>query len=269
MPTAIITGSSQGIGKATALLFARKGYDLVLTARSPEVLEATAAEVRAIGTKVLAVPCDVSQEAEVNNLISKALEYFGSIDVLINNAGVCMSGPIENTSLDDWHRVIDVNLWGYIHTIHAILPHFLVRSAGTIINVGSIGGKLPLPEMTVYCTSKYAITGLTETLRIELKPKGIHIGAVHPSATDSNFMERAQFRGSNEQEAEKRRNSMSSLLKSPAASKPEDVADAVWDAVKHQKDEVVVGSGSFMSAAYKFFPGLMQMAMQTSKSAIS
>ncbi|MDY6902985.1 MAG: SDR family oxidoreductase [Cyanobacteriota bacterium] len=266
MPNAIITGGSQGIGKATALLFARKGYDLVLTSRTAETLETTAAEVRAIGTKVLAVPCDVSQEAEVNNLISKALEYFGSIDVLINNAGVCMTGPIENTSLDDWHRVIDVNLWGYIHAIHAILPHFLVRSAGTIINVGSIGGKLPLPEMTVYCTSKYAITGLTETLRIELKPKGIHVGAVHPSATNSNFMERAQFRGSSEQEAEKRRNSMASFLESPAASKPEDVANAVWDAVNHNKDEIIVGSGSIMSAAYKFFPGLMQFAMQTSKS---
>jgi len=265
MPSAIITGGSQGIGKATALLFARQGYDLVLSARQAETLEATAAEVRAIGTKVLTVTCDVSKEAEVNNLISKALEYFGSIDVLINNAGVCMTGPIENTSMDDWKRVIDVNLWGYIHTIHSLLPHFLVRSAGTIINVGSIGGKLPLPEMTVYCTSKYAITGLTETLRLELKPKGIHVGAVHPSATNSNFMERAQFRGSSEQEAEKRRNSMTSFLESPAASKPEDVANAVWDAVKHRKDEVVVGSGSVMSAAYKFFPGLMQFAMQTSK----
>jgi short-subunit dehydrogenase len=269
MPSAIITGGSQGIGKATAILFARKGYDLVITARKPEVLEAAAAEVRAIGTKVLALPCDVSQEEDVNTLISKALEYFGSIDVLINNAGVCMSGPIEHTTLSDWHRIIDVNLWGYIHTIHAILPHFIARGTGTIINVGSIGGKLPLPEMTVYCTSKYAITGLTETLRLELKPKGIHVGAVHPGATNSNFMERAQFRGSSEQEAEKRRNSMSSFLKSPAASKPEDVADAVWDAVKHQKDEVVVGSGSVMSAAYKFFPGLMQFAMQTSLTANS
>ncbi|MBE9215110.1 SDR family oxidoreductase [Plectonema cf. radiosum LEGE 06105] len=265
MPSAIITGGSQGIGKSSALLFARKGYDLILTARSPEILSATAAEVSKIGTKVLAIPCDVSQEAEVNILISKALESFGSIDVLINNAGVCMTGPIEHTSLSDWHRVIDVNLWGYIHTIHALLPHFLQRQKGTIVNVGSIGGKLPLPEMTVYCTSKYAITGLTETLRLELKPKGIHVSAVHPSATDSNFMERAQFRGSSAQEAEKRRNSMSNFLKSPAASKPEDVADAIWNAVKHQKDEIVVGSGSFMSAAYKFFPGLMQFAMQTSK----
>ncbi|MEB3217710.1 MAG: SDR family oxidoreductase [Nostocales cyanobacterium 94392] len=265
MPSAIITGGSQGIGKSSALLFARKGYDLVITARSPEILSATAAEVSKIGTKVLAIPCDVSQEAEVNILISKALEFFGSIDVLINNAGVCMTGPIEHTTLSDWHRVIDVNLWGYIHTIHAILPHFLQRQKGTIVNVGSIGGKLPLPEMTAYCTSKYAITGLTETLRLELKSKGIHVSAVHPSATDSNFMERAQFRGSSEQEAEKRRTSMNSFLKSPAASKPEDVADAIWDAVKYQKDEIVVGSGSFMSAAYKFFPGLMQFAMQTSK----
>ena len=265
MPSAIITGGSQGIGKETALLFARKGYDLVLTARQAETLEATAAEVRAVGTKVLAVTCDVSQEVEVNSLISKALENFGSIDVLINNAGVCMTGPIENTSLSDWHRVMDVNVWGYIHTIHALLPHFLERGNGTIVNVGSIGGKFPLPEMTVYCASKYAVTGLTETLRLELKPKGIHVGAVHPSATNSNFMERAQFRGSSEQEAEKRRNSMASFLESPAASKPEDVANAIWDAVKHQKDEVVVGSGSIMSAAYKFFPGLMQFAMQTSK----
>ncbi|MEO0687151.1 MAG: SDR family oxidoreductase [Cyanobacteria bacterium J06649_11] len=265
MSSAIITGGSQGIGKATALLFARKGYDLVLTARSPEILEATAAEVRSIGSKVLAIPCDVTKEEEVNSLVSQAVEYFGSIDLLINNAGVCMTGPVENTSLDDWKRVIDVNVWGYIHTIHAILPHFLVQSAGTIINVGSIGGKLPLPEMTAYCTSKYAITGLTETLRIELKPKGIHVGAVHPSATNSDFMERAQFRGSSEEEAEKRRQSMSSFLESPAASKPEDVANAVWDAVKYKKDEIVVGSGSFMTAAYKFFPGLMQFAMQTSR----
>ncbi|MEL6162596.1 MAG: SDR family oxidoreductase, partial [Cyanobacteria bacterium J06628_3] len=256
---------SQGIGKATALLFAQKGYDLVLTSRTADTLEATAAEVREVGSKVLAIPCDVSQEAEVNNLISKAVEYFGSIDVLINNAGVCMTGPIENTSLDDWKRVIDVNVWGYIHTVNAILPHFLFRSAGTIINVGSIGGKLPLPEMTVYCTSKYAITGLTETLRIELKPKGIHVGVVHPSATNSNFMERAQFRGSSDEEAEKRRNSMASFLESPAASKPEDVANAVWDAVKYKKDEIVVGTGSLMTAAYKFFPGLIQFAMQTSR----
>ena len=129
MPSAIITGGSQGIGKATALLFARKGYDLVLSARSPEVLEATVAEVGKIGIKVLAVKCDVSQEAEVNALISKALENFGSIDVLINNAGICMTGPIENTSLSDWHRVMDVNVWGYIHTIHALLPHFLQLGA--------------------------------------------------------------------------------------------------------------------------------------------
>lgn len=265
MPSAIITGGSQGIGKATAFLFARKGYDLVLTARSAEVLEATATEVGKIGTKVLAVPCDVSREEEVNSLISKALECLGSIDVLINNAGICMTGPIENTSLSDWHRVMDVNVWGYIHTIHALLPHFLERGKGTIVNVGSIGGKFPLPEMTVYCASKYAVTGLTETLRLELKPKGIHVCAVHPSATNSDFMERAQFRGSSEQEAEKRRNSMSSFLESSLASKPQDVADAIWDAVKYQKDEIVVGSGAIMSAAYKFFPGLIQLAMQTSR----
>jgi short-subunit dehydrogenase len=265
-PTVIITGASQGIGKATALLFAQKGYDVVLAARNSERLEAVAAEVQKLGQKALPIPTDVSKVEQVNDLIEKALNFYPHIDVLVNNAGICMTGPMEYTSLADWQQMMETNFWGYLYTIQALLPHFLQRGTGTIVNVGSVGGKVPLPYMTAYCTSKYAVTGLTDTLRLELKPKGIHVCAVQPSVTNSDFMERSQFRGKDEQEAQKYRQQMSDVLTSQIASQPQDVAQAIWDVVKNRKDEAIVGSGSILANIYRFFPGLIQRLMQRSTS---
>jgi short-subunit dehydrogenase len=242
--TVIITGASQGIGKATALLFAQKGYDLVLAARQSEKLDALAEDIRGMGRKVLAIPTDVTDLDQVNDLVEKAINHFDIIDVLVNNAGICMTAPMSGTSISDWQKILDVNLWGYIYTIQAILPHFLKRQTGTIINVGSFGGKMPLPNMTAYCTSKYAVTGLTETLHLELEPKGIHVCGVHPSVTNSDFLERAVFRGEKDSQAEETRQQMKELLKSPMASQPQDVAEAIWKAVKYPQREVIVGSGN-------------------------
>jgi short-subunit dehydrogenase len=166
--TALITGASQGIGKATALLFAKNGYDLIITARTKDSLDSTAEQIKSYGRQVLAITTDVSDRSAVEELVNLGIEQFSAIDVLINNAGICMSAPMAETSIEDWERIINVNLWGYIYTIKALLPHFLARKQGNIINVGSFGGKVPLPKMTAYCTSKFAITGLTETLRLEL-----------------------------------------------------------------------------------------------------
>jgi short-subunit dehydrogenase len=258
-PTALITGGSQGIGKATALLFARKGYDLVLTARHIDTLENAAQELQNLGCPApLVVPCDVTDPYKVNALVEKALERYGYIDVLINNAGIFVEGPVEQFSLDDWHSVIDLNLWGYIHTIHALLPHFLQRKTGTIVNVSSIGGKVPTPYIVPYCTSKFGVTGLTEGLHAELKPKGIHVCGIYPNLVKSSLMERAIFRGKDEQDTQTRRKQLDTILKTPAIEKPEDVANAIWDAVKNHKSEVLVGSANFSQALYRLFPGLMQ-----------
>ena len=264
MVTVLITGASQGIGRATACLFADNGYDVVLAARNAERLNRVAEEIRAKGRKALAVPTDISQVEQVNVLVEKALDTFGSIDVLVNNAGICMNGEMAQTTLEDWRQIIDINLWGYIYTLHALLPQFIERRAGTIINVGSFGGKVPLPKMTAYCTSKFAVTGLTETLRLELEPKGIHVCAVHPSVTNSDFLERTIFRG---EEASQQREQMSSLLSSPVASQSEDVAKVILKMVKHPQSEVVVGSAAVPTAAYRFVPGLTEWLMkQTTKS---
>ncbi len=256
--TVLITGASQGIGKATTLLFASKGYDLILAARQADRLEAVATEVRSLGREALAVPTDVRDPEQVNALVQKALAHYGSIDVLINNAGIYLLGPVEEFLLSDWHQAIDTNLWGYIHTIHALLPHFLERGTGTIVNVSSIGGKVPIPYQVPYTASKYAVTGLTESLQAELKPKGIQVCGVHPNFIKTDLMERAIFRGKDEQDAQERQDLVEKALKSPLLETPEKVAHAIWNAVKNQRSDVMVGSANVSNAAYKLFPGAMQ-----------
>ncbi len=253
--TALITGASQGIGKATALLFAKKGYDLIITARTKDKLESVAEEIRTLGVEVLAIASDVSDRSAVEALINLGIERFSQIDVLVNNAGVCMTAPMVKTTIEDWERIINVNLWGYIYTINTLLPHFIARKQGSIINVGSFGGKVPLPNMTAYCTSKHAITGLTETLRLELEPQGIHVSGIHPSVTNTDFMERAVFKDSDPEQ-------MKQMLSSPLASQPEDVAKAIWDAVKHPQAEVVVGSAKVPTFLHRLFPGITQGMLQ-------
>jgi len=259
--TVLITGASQGTGRATALLFARKGYNIVLTARKIDRLSKVANEVRSLGVSALAMGTDVGNPGRVEYLVQKALEFYGDIDVLVNNAGICLTGSAEHTTLDDWHQLMDTNYFGYVHTIHAILPHFLERKRGTIVNVGSFGGKMPLPGMAAYCASKYAVTGLTETLRLELTPKGIHICAVHPGVINSNFMERAQFRGADKASRDRLESQMAEALKSGFVSQPEDIAKAIWDGVRKRKDEVVVGPTSLATEAYRLFPQLVEFAL--------
>lgn len=257
----LITGASQGAGKATALRFAREGWDVTLAAREGDRLTAVAQQIRALGRQAVAVPTDIGSEAQVTALVEKSVEVLGEVDVLINNAGICLTGPAVNTSLEDWKRILDTNLWGCIYTVHALLPAMVRRGKGTIINVGSFGGKMPLPEMTAYCTSKYALTGLTESLRLELAPQGIHVGIVHPGVINSDFLERAQFRGKDDSEASQRQRQMAQTLQSGWVSQPEDIANAVWKAVEQQQAEVVVGPAAIATELNRLFPQLTQWAL--------
>ena len=252
--TVLITGASQGIGRAIASHFARHGYNVVLAARQPDRLFQAAEELQAAHHSVLAVPTDVREADQVNALVQKTLEQFGQVDVLVNNAGIYISGPTEHFSLDDWHQAIDTNLWGYLHTIHALLPHFVARGAGTIVNIGSIGGKVPLPYLVPYTTSKFAITGLTKALRTELAPKGIHVCGIYPNLIKTSFLERAIFSGQDAAEAEARRRQVEKTLQVPLIEKPEDVAQAVWSAVQHRRGDVVVGSAKLSAGSYRLFP---------------
>lgn len=265
-PNVLITGASQGAGRATALRFAQAGYGVALAARRADRLEAVAEEIRGLKQAAIAIPTDVGEATQVKALVQKAIASLGSIDVLVNNAGICLTGPAEYTSLADWQALLNTNLWGCIHTIEALLPHFLERGQGSIVNLGSFGGKMPLPQMTAYCTSKYAVTGLSNTLRLELAPKGIHVAVVHPGVINSDFLERAQFRGSSEAEAKRRQARMSETLKAGWVSQPEEIAEAVWQAVVKRQAEVVVGPATIATEAYRLFPQLTQWALRQANS---
>ncbi len=257
-PTVLITGGSQGIGKATANLFAQHGYNLVLTARRAELLEEVAQGFRAANHPVFAMPADTRNPDQVKDLVEKAIQQFGAIDVLINNAGIFATGPVDHFSLEDWHTIIDINLWGYIHMVHAVVPHMIARGKGMIVNLSSIGGKSSSAYLVPYVTSKYGVTGLTESLHAELSPKGITVCGIYPNIIKSDFMEKAVIRGIDEQDEADRRRQLEQVLQVPVVEKPEDVAKSIWDAVKNQKTEVVVGSAKLSLGVSSILPGVMQ-----------
>ena len=261
--TVLITGASQGIGKATALLFAQQGYQVVLAARQVDRLKLLADEMERAGFSALAVPTDVKDPDQVDNLVKTAIKKYSAIDILINNAGIYISGPVEQFTLEDWHQAIDTNLWGYIHTIHALLPHFLERRSGTIVNIDSVGGKVVIPYLVPYCTSKFAIAGLTQSLQSELAPKGIQVCGIYPNLIKTDFMERAIFRGYGTEDTCDRREQVAQLLQASLIEKSEDVAKAIWHAVEHKKSEVIVGSANLSVAANTVSPGLMQRLLRS------
>jgi short-subunit dehydrogenase len=261
-PVALITGASQGSGRAIAHRFAKQGYDLVLAARQPDRLNAVADELRSDDCQVLALSTDVSDADQVQTLVDSAIERFSAINVLVNNAGICLTGSFEHTTLQDWHSLFDTNLFGYVNTIHALIPHFLKHGKGAIVNLGSFGGKMPLPMMTAYCASKYAVTGLTQTLQFELEPHGILVSLVHPGVINSDFLERAQFRGeATTTETSKAR--LTETLNANWVSQPDEIATAVWHAVRDRRSEIVVGPTAIATEAYRLAPGLVSWAMRS------
>lgn len=260
--TVIITGASQGIGRATAKRFAENGYNLVLASRNVDRLNRTAEELKSIAPRVTAIPTDTRDANQVKMMIDRAISEYGSIDVLVNNAGVYISGPADSFSLEDWHTAIDTNLWGYIHTIHALLPHFISQGRGMIVNVISSGGKVPIPYLVPYTTSKFGLSGLTQSLQSELSPKGITVCGIYPNLINSEFMERAIFRGKDEEDAIARRKQLEQVLSVPVVEKPDDVAKSILDAVKHKKTEVIVGTAGASVISQRLFPDVLQWVMR-------
>lgn len=193
----VITGASSGLGRATALEFARRGARVVLAARGEEALEEAAARCRALGTEAVAVPTDVTDEEAVRRLAERALELTGRIDVWVNNAGVTSFAPLLEGPFDIHRRVIETNVYGPIFGARAVLPIFQRQRAGTMINVGSVLGKVGQPYVPSYVISKFALQGMTETLRKALSEEpDIHVCTLLPYAIDTpHFEEGANLTG--------------------------------------------------------------------------
>jgi short-subunit dehydrogenase len=202
--TALVTGSSGGIGKALAIALAKEGADIVLASRNMPKLEAIKKEIEALGRKAAAIPCDTSVDESVSAMKEKALQAFNNIDVLINNAGVGIRGSLEDTSLDDWRYIINTNIMGYVRVVHAFLPHFLKRGSGYIVNVSSIQAMGYGMEMlnTPYITTKAGIIGFTDCLSAVLRQKGIKVSCHVPGGVITDIAAHSRFVGSEERKKE-------------------------------------------------------------------
>ncbi len=160
----VITGSSRGLGFALAQEFARKGASLVLCARNQSDLEKTRRALAEQGAPVLAIPCDVRDREQARRLIEQATAHFGRVDVLVNNAGTILTGPILSQTLQDFEETMAIMFWGTVYTTMAVLPQMRERRSGHIVNITSIGGKVSVPHLLSYCSAKFAAVGFSEGL---------------------------------------------------------------------------------------------------------
>ena len=242
----IVTGASSGIGRACAEKFAKEGANLVLAARSAGKLNEVAKNVARYGVQVLPVVTDVSKEEDCKNLVEKALIKFGKIDVLVNNAGISMRAVFVDLDVSVLKKVMDVNFWGTVYcTRYAIAS--LLENKGSVVGVSSIAGYKGLPGRTGYSSSKFAMHGFLEALRIENIKKGLHVLIACPGFTASNIRNTALAAdGSSQGETPRDEQKM---------MQPEEVAMRIVSAVKGRKDRLTLTfSGKLTVLLNKFFP---------------
>lgn len=190
--TVVITGATSGIGHETARAFARGGARVVAAGRRQERLDELVAEIESRGGEALAVRTDVADQGQVERLIEQAQSRFGSVDTLVNNAGVGIVARFEDQSIDDFRRVMEVNFWGAVYGCKAVVPVMRQQpNGGVIINISSILGRRGMPFETAYCASKFALRGFSEALRTEVMSAGIDVSTVFPGAVESEIWESA------------------------------------------------------------------------------
>lgn len=187
--TIVITGASSGMGAAAARHLAERGAAVVLGARRADRIEALAAEIAAGGGKVLAVETDVTKREDLRRLVDAAVETYGRIDVLINNAGVMPLSPLERVKVDEWDQMIDVNLKGVLYGIAAALPHMTAQKSGHIINVASVAGHKIFGGSAVYSATKFAVRALSEGLRQEMAPHNVRVTIISPGAVKTELLD--------------------------------------------------------------------------------
>jgi len=189
MKTAIITGASSGIGKATAHALVQEGFAVILAARSLDKLTALQSELEAGGHKAIALQADVTKGDDMKEVAKAALDAYGRIDVLVNNAGIMPLSFLKNLHENEWEQTIDVNVKGVMNSIAAVLPAMMEQKDGHIVNISSIAGISVFASAAVYCGTKYAVEAITEGIRLELSvPYNIRATSIRPGGVETNLM---------------------------------------------------------------------------------
>jgi short-subunit dehydrogenase len=242
----ILTGASQGIGRATAHVLARAGCKLALAARTAEPLQALTGELMAAGQPAIAIPADVGDTAQAAALAHKTVEAFGRIDVVINNAGIGVRDRVLDLQEQEARRTMDVNYFGPVALIQAAIPYLKTNpDGGLIINISSIVGRRAMPGIAGYCASKGALEKMAESLRLELKAANIRVSTVYPGVTQTKFNDNS-LGGSQEG-----RGRLSGVP-------PERVAQAILNTIRNERRDVFITlfDRTFITVSM-LWPGLM------------
>ena len=199
--TVLITGASSGIGKTTALHLAGRGYAVIGTSRRLERLASLFDEADEQGVRLFGVEIDPNSDESVQGVMPGLISQFGRIDALVNNAGFGVWGPVDSLSIDELKLQFEANFFGAVRMIHATLPQMLSRGSGRIVNVSSVLGRIGTPFNGAYVSSKYALEGLSESLRAEVRPFGVHVSLVEPGLFATDF-QKNQLRSARSQDAD-------------------------------------------------------------------
>jgi len=251
--TVLITGASSGIGKATASFFAARGWNVVATMRNPEDGAELAAD------NVLVTRLDVLDDDSIHLAVAAAIERFGAIDALVNNAGYGAYGPLEATPMASIRRQFDVNVFGLIAVTQAVLPGMRARGEGVILNISSVGGRMTYPLGTLYHGSKWAVEGLSEALHYELGALGIRVKVVEPGGVDTDFGGRS-FAFTNDPALTEYQPMVNLLVAGmenmdrSSHQQPVEVAEVIWEAVADESPRLrfVSGAGAKQVLASRF-----------------
>ena len=232
-----VTGAASGIGRATAIEFARSGVAmLLLNDINRNGLQDTAALIEKFGCKVIQFPADISDFKAVKEMMEKALNEAGRIDILANIAGTALISPLENMEMDEWVKVLGIDLYGVLHTVHCLYPHMKKRGSGHIVNIASVAGLLALhPYNAPYYVSKFGVVGFSEALMLEGYPNGINVTCICPGGVKTAIYDTSPIKGFTEEARTKTK----SILLSAFCEEPEDKAKTIINAVLKNKFLVV------------------------------
>lgn len=259
----VITGSSRGLGLNLAEQFALAGARVVLAARDRSELERAKSQLLSRRASIhsdqlLIVPCDLNRPEECKRLIEEATNHWGRVDVLINNAGVIHIGPIEQLPLETYREAMEIDYFAMVQTTYAVLPQMLGRGEGRIVNITSIGGKIPVPHLAPYVGSKFAAVGFSETLNAEVRSKGIRVTTVCPGLMRTGSYPNAIVVG--QREREYRWFSLSASIPGIAHS-AEGAARKIFEATCEGRTEITVGIDAYLAARlHGFSPEFTQYA---------
>ncbi len=249
----LITGGSRGLGLSLAREFAREKCEIAICARNPAELEAARADLERRGARVLALPCDVAEEAQVQRTIDQVIGRFGRVDVLVNNAGEIQVGPLESMTLEDFERAMQIMFWGTVYPTMTVLPHLLARKRGRIVNITSIGGKVAVPHLLPYTCAKFAAVGFSEGLRAELSGKGIKVVTIAPGLMRTGSYLNAIFKGN--QDAETAWFSLSSTMPAITMSGDRAARQIVNAAKRGDSEKILTLPANLLARFHGLFPG--------------